>query len=539
MKKPIDKSYQVDERVFAGEYARDKNDSKAKIKAFVDFGITHFIDLTEEGELSPYNQGLPNECSHHRFPIRDVSVPYDCASVFNLMQYLDSILSNPHNKIYIHCWGGVGRTGLIVACYYVYHGEDYEAALRHLRESFKDCPKSSYRHTPETKEQEDFVRKFASYVASRESTATNSNSDTLNNAVSDSNISPIAFLEKVLNWTLPGLQFLYRDTDLSIDSAALYSKLKLFRAGFFIDCSAKAGKLTKKTRFIIASAHSAPIWAMMPHDEDMNNWRMHTLHFNSYFKVMDVYQVGDKTQVLLLHIPYQGIPLFSPDTSMQFNFEGVANINLVEMARKSFDTKMQMDPIPALESEAWIERTFELPGTNADGIALFDPQEAADEKVKSFSELIHNLAKDDDDLNKPIEQKAEKKSIQKITPNNVTSLQPNEVFVFGSNLGGRHGGGAARVAYEKFGAVWGEGVGLHGQTYAIPTMHGGVKDIEPYVNKFCNFVWNHPEKTFLVTRIGCGIAGFKDEDMAPLFADIIDTENVALPQEWVDIIHKL
>lgn len=68
-------------------------------------------------------------------------------------------------------------------------------------------------------------------------------------------------------------------------------------------------------------------------------------------------------------------------------------------------------------------------------------------------------------------------------------------------------------------------------------MHGGIEDIEPYVDDFCQFVWNHPGKTFLVTRVGCGIAGFKDEQIAPLFADLIETDNVALPQEWVDIIN--
>lgn len=127
---------------------------------------------------------------------------------------------------------------------------------------------------------------------------------------------------------------------------------------------------------------------------------------------------------------------------------------------------------------------------------------------------------------------------QKITPDKITSLRPEEVFVFGSNLDGIHQGGAARVAFEKFGAVWGKGVGLQGQSYAIPTMHGGVEDIEPYVNEFCQFVWSHPNKQFLVTRIGCGIAGFKDEQIAPLFTDLIETDNVALPKEWVEIINE-
>ena len=76
---------------------------------------------------------------------------------------------------------------------------------------------------------------------------------------------------------------------------------------------------------------------------------------------------------------------------------------------------------------------------------------------------------------------------KRYTPERTTSLAENEIFVFGSNLAGAHGGGAARLAYERFGAVWGEGVGLHGQTYAIPTMQGGVETIKPYVDAFILF----------------------------------------------------
>ena len=103
------------------------------------------------------------------------------------------------------------------------------------------------------------------------------------------------------------------------------------------------------------------------------------------------------------------------------------------------------------------------------------------------------------------------------TPERITSLADDEIFVFGSNLAGAHGGGAARLAYERFGAVWGEGVGLHGRTYAIPTMQGGVDTIRPYVDEFIRFARENPRLTFLVTRIGCGIAGFCDEEIAPLF----------------------
>ena len=122
------------------------------------------------------------------------------------------------------------------------------------------------------------------------------------------------------------------------------------------------------------------------------------------------------------------------------------------------------------------------------------------------------------------------------TPERISELKENEIFVFGSNLAGVHGGGAARFAYERFGAVWGEGVGLHGQTYAIPTMQGGVETIKPFVDEFIRFAKEHSRLMFLVTRIGCGIAGFRDEEIAPLFTDAIDVENIILPKEFVENI---
>ena len=118
------------------------------------------------------------------------------------------------------------------------------------------------------------------------------------------------------------------------------------------------------------------------------------------------------------------------------------------------------------------------------------------------------------------------------TPARITYLNDNEVFVFGSNLGGMHGGGAARTAYENFGAVWGEGVGHFGKTYAIPTMQGGVETIKPYVDQFIAYAAEHPELTFYVTRIGCGIAGFRDDEIAPLFNDCRNMNNVVLPKSF-------
>ena len=125
----------------------------------------------------------------------------------------------------------------------------------------------------------------------------------------------------------------------------------------------------------------------------------------------------------------------------------------------------------------------------------------------------------------------------RIAPDNINSLKNNEIFVFGSNLGGMHGGGAARAAVTKFGAVMGQGVGLQGQSYAIPTMQGGVETIRPYVDEFINFAKGHPELTFLVTRIGCGIAGFDDQEIAPLFIGAINVPNIHLPLSfWKELI---
>ena len=119
------------------------------------------------------------------------------------------------------------------------------------------------------------------------------------------------------------------------------------------------------------------------------------------------------------------------------------------------------------------------------------------------------------------------------TPERITELKADEVFVFGSNLAGMHGGGAAWVAFRKFGAVMGCGVGPQGQSYAIPTMQGGVDTIKPYVDAFIDYAKTHPESFFYVTRIGCGIAGFTDAEIAPLFRDAVGVDNICLPESFL------
>ncbi len=134
------------------------------------------------------------------------------------------------------------------------------------------------------------------------------------------------------------------------------------------------------------------------------------------------------------------------------------------------------------------------------------------------------------------ENNMEDKKKGRITPRWIDSLKENEIFVFGSNLAGMHGGGAARIARLHFGAVMGKGVGLQGQSYAIPTMQGGVETIRPYVNDFLDFAKHHPEMQFLVTPIGCGIAGFEAEDIAPLFEEAKQIKNISLPESFWEVI---
>ena len=125
----------------------------------------------------------------------------------------------------------------------------------------------------------------------------------------------------------------------------------------------------------------------------------------------------------------------------------------------------------------------------------------------------------------------------RFTPEIISALETNDIFVFGSNLAGMHGGGAARTAL-KWGAIMGRGTGLQGRTYAIPTMFRTVAEIKPYVVDFLDFAKNHPEYRFLVTRIGCGIAGFSVGEIAGLFKPVVtdNITNIFLPEDFVTFI---
>ena len=130
-----------------------------------------------------------------------------------------------------------------------------------------------------------------------------------------------------------------------------------------------------------------------------------------------------------------------------------------------------------------------------------------------------------------------------ITPDNITEVAGNQIFVFGSNESGRHGKGAAKTALQ-WGAKYGQAEGLQGNTYAIPTVnasisnHLKVEKIKMYVDNFIRFAKEKKELHFLVTEIGCGLAGMSYKHIAPLFKEAYGTENISLPKRFIKILEK-
>ena len=136
------------------------------------------------------------------------------------------------------------------------------------------------------------------------------------------------------------------------------------------------------------------------------------------------------------------------------------------------------------------------------------------------------------------------KGLKKYTPDFIDSLEPGQIFVFGSNLIGYHSGGASMMAMQRFGAIWGQAEGPQGQCYAIPVDVRGeaIDNVSTYmkrhINKFLEYAKAHNDQTFLVPRIGCGAAGFDEEFMAPFFKEALKMNNVRLPESFVNILEK-
>lgn len=164
--KPTGYSYRVDEHVWAGEYPVWEWEQGARIrqlKLFTDFGINYFLDLTEDGEMPPYAPFLSDNIGRCSFPIRNCGIPDSVCRVVDLFRVIEDVLtSRPGVKLYIHCVGGVGRTGMMVACYYIYF-KDMNAgdALAEMRRRFAAHGRSVWMSAPETQAQSDFIRIFA------------------------------------------------------------------------------------------------------------------------------------------------------------------------------------------------------------------------------------------------------------------------------------------------------------------------------------------------------------------------------------------
>lgn len=124
----------------------------------------------------------------------------------------------------------------------------------------------------------------------------------------------------------------------------------------------------------------------------------------------------------------------------------------------------------------------------------------------------------------------------------INKLNSNEIFVFGSNRAGRHGKGAALIAANQFGAVYGVGEGLEGNSYALPTKGYKIEkisleEIQRHVQNFINHAKLYPNLTYYVTRVGCGLAGYSDKDIAPMFHETLQLDNVLLPEIWIELLN--
>ena len=220
-----------------------------------------------------------------------------------------------------------------------------------------------------------------------------------------------------------------------------------------------------------------------------------------------------------------------------------------------FSAEMIKETVEALTSQGWV---FTYIGANQDseqtagGLGIrstMDFQASA----QGSSLMWHKMSSSHREYYKKVRRQkltgeafdlgedffSEKQALERVTPAWIQELKEGQIFVFGSNEAGNHAGGAARIAVEKFGAVYGQGRGLQGRSYAIPTMSGSLEAIAKEVDEFIQFADTHPELTFLVTRIGCGIAGYSDKDIAPLFAKAYCLPNVFLPAEfWKVLAYK-
>lgn len=167
---PIDNNYALPNGLgFAGQYPGDLEEAEArrKIRAILDAGVTLFIDLTEAGELMPYEALLREEATrknvvveHQRHPVRDQHAPGDNSVMRGILGALDEA-ARRRKVVYLHCWGGKGRTGTAVACHLVRRGHTADDALCQVQELARVMPRAKYARIPENEEQCRFVRQWS------------------------------------------------------------------------------------------------------------------------------------------------------------------------------------------------------------------------------------------------------------------------------------------------------------------------------------------------------------------------------------------
>lgn len=198
--------------------------------------------------------------------------------------------------------------------------------------------------------------------------------------------------EEIVNWTYPGTVLYYKDCDLKPAVQEQFTKDKILRNGYFLDVSWKGAGMKFNTRFLIASNKAAKLYEVNPANERFGHC---CINANSYFKVLDIYRIGDKTQIFLLHIPAKGVPYFR---QVQSNLDEI----IIEKARKSFDEKINMQPLLDLLDKFWVERTNFPVGM--DGYNKFYPLDSITPLPPGGEPLfngIRSLTKDSSELNVP------------------------------------------------------------------------------------------------------------------------------------------
>lgn len=215
-------------------------------------------------------------------------------------------------------------------------------------------------------------------------------------------------IEEIANWTLSGLTMYYRDSQLSENEIQKYEVGQIFRSQTFVDVSNFAGKLTKNSRFIFATNKAAPLYQVNP---DTEKWKLHTINSNSYFKVLDIYKKGEKTQFFLLHIPANGIDFFR-NTVLRLGGNNLEE-EIIEKSRISLDQKMEMTVIPELEEKEWVHRTSFPIGLDANGnfFTLQPTEEMMPQAIPLYNAIFKMTNDTQLNITEIVKQdKAEKKS---------------------------------------------------------------------------------------------------------------------------------